>query len=170
MQGINILIPYIGNFSRREILAKMTLGRCVKFNWVLILLFQGLSMKTYNRVYFSLSLFLAISGRSRTQRKLNPHEKFRIYGIALNTIKPVLATTSEAKTSCILWHYFAGPILVHVRSNLDNSNMGIWTVIFLSFGKTLKLLICKMHMIGSTQGVFFFSGRTVIVNITKVGS
>ena len=30
--GINpkIQIPYIGNFSRREMLAKMPLGRCVK--------------------------------------------------------------------------------------------------------------------------------------------
>ena len=35
-------------------------------------------MKTYCRVYFSLCLFLAISGRSRTQRKLNPREKFPI--------------------------------------------------------------------------------------------
>ena len=38
-------------------------------------------MKTYSRVYFSLCLFLAISERSRTQRKLNPREKFPIYGI-----------------------------------------------------------------------------------------
>ena len=30
------LIPYIGNFSRRVILAKMTLGRCVKFSLSLI--------------------------------------------------------------------------------------------------------------------------------------
>ena len=26
------VVPYIGNFSRQEILAKMTLGRCVKFS------------------------------------------------------------------------------------------------------------------------------------------
>ena len=42
---------------------------------------------------FSLCLFLAISGRSRTQRKLNPHDKFPIYGKwylltwAWNTVK-----------------------------------------------------------------------------------
>ena len=38
-------------------------------------------MKTYSRVYFSLCLFLAILRRSRTQRKLNPREKFPMYGI-----------------------------------------------------------------------------------------
>ena len=38
-------------------------------------------LKTYSRVYFSLCLFLAISGRSRSQRKLKPRKKFRIYGI-----------------------------------------------------------------------------------------
>ena len=38
-------------------------------------------MKTYSRVYFSLHLILAISGRSRTQQKLNTHVKFAIYGI-----------------------------------------------------------------------------------------
>ena len=38
-------------------------------------------MKTYSRVYFSLCLFLAISDRSRTQWKLNPLEKFPIYGM-----------------------------------------------------------------------------------------
>ena len=30
--GMHNVIPYIGNFSRREILAKMPLGRCVKFS------------------------------------------------------------------------------------------------------------------------------------------
>ena len=64
-------LPYMGNFSRREILAKMTLN----FHWVLFSLFQGLSMKTYSRVYFSLCLFLANSGRSRTQRKIKSHTK-----------------------------------------------------------------------------------------------
>ena len=28
----NSYIPYIGNFSRREILTKLPLGRCVKFS------------------------------------------------------------------------------------------------------------------------------------------
>ena len=37
-------------------------------------------MKMYCRVYFSLCLYLAVLGRSRTQRKLNPREKFPIYG------------------------------------------------------------------------------------------
>ena len=36
-------------------------------------------MKTYSKVYFSLCLFLAISWRLRTQRKLNPQEQFLIY-------------------------------------------------------------------------------------------
>ena len=38
-------------------------------------------MKTYSRIYFSLCLFLAISGRSRIWLKLNPREKFPIYGM-----------------------------------------------------------------------------------------
>ena len=46
----------------------------LNFHRVLFFLFQGLSMKTYSRVYFSLSLFLAISRRSQTQRKLNQRE------------------------------------------------------------------------------------------------
>ena len=29
---IDVYIPYIGNFSRRELLAKMPLGRCVNFS------------------------------------------------------------------------------------------------------------------------------------------
>ena len=76
----NINIPYIGNFSHREILTKIPLRRCVKFSMILFSLFQGESMKTCSRVNFSLCLFLAISERSRTQRKLNPREKFPIYG------------------------------------------------------------------------------------------
>ena len=38
-------------------------------------------MKTYSRVYFSPSLFLAISGRSQTKWKLKPRKIFPIYGI-----------------------------------------------------------------------------------------
>ena len=47
-------------------------------------------MKTYSRVYFSLCLFLAISGRSRTQWKLNPREKFPIYGIILYCVTQIV--------------------------------------------------------------------------------
>ena len=65
----------VGKFWR-----KRRLEGVLNFHWVLFSLFQGLPMKTYSRVYFSLCLFLAISGRSRTYRKLNPHEKFPIYG------------------------------------------------------------------------------------------
>ena len=53
----------------------MLLDRCVKYSPSLFSLFQGLSMKTYRRVYFSLCLFLAISGILRTQWKLNPRKK-----------------------------------------------------------------------------------------------
>ena len=67
-------IPYIGNFPHLEILANMTLGRCAKFHRVLFSLFQALSVNT--RVYFSLSLFLAISGRSRARRKLIPDIRY----------------------------------------------------------------------------------------------
>ena len=45
----------------------------VNFHWVIFSLFQGL--------IFAVSIFLAISGRSRIQRKLNPREKFPIYGM-----------------------------------------------------------------------------------------
>ena len=79
-------ILYIGNFSRREFWRKWHLEGVLNFHRVIFSLFQGLSMKRYSRVYFSLCLFLAISGRSRTQRKLNPREKFPIYGIAVYRI------------------------------------------------------------------------------------
>ena len=51
------------------------------FHGVLFSAFQGLSMKTYSycSVYFSLCLILAISGRLRTQRKLNSRKKFLMY-------------------------------------------------------------------------------------------
>ena len=68
----------VGKFWR-----KCRLEGVLNFHRVIFLLFQGLSTKTYSRVYFSLCLFLAISGRSRPQRKLNPREKFSIYGMSL---------------------------------------------------------------------------------------
>ena len=40
-------------------------------------------MQMYSRVYLPLCQLLAISGRSRTQRNLNPREKFPIYGSLL---------------------------------------------------------------------------------------
>ena len=62
----------------------MPLWRCVKFSLNhFFLLFQGLSMKTFSRVYFSMCQFLAISGRSQTQRKLNQCEKLSIYSTRL---------------------------------------------------------------------------------------
>ena len=69
-----------GIFRVGKIWRKWCLEGVLNFHWVLFALFQGLSMKTYSRVYFSLCLFLVISGRSRTQRKLNPREQFPIYG------------------------------------------------------------------------------------------
>ena len=52
-------------------------------------------MKTYRSVNFSLCLFFAISGRSRTQRKLNLREKFPIYGtihlVIVSDINPELS-------------------------------------------------------------------------------
>ena len=77
---VYIYEPYIGNFPHQEILAKRTLGRRVKFS-VVFSLFQGLAMKMYSRVYFSLWKYLAISGRSQTQLKLNPRKKLPIYDI-----------------------------------------------------------------------------------------
>ena len=74
------------NTASREFFASgIFLRKCrfegvLNIHWVLFSLFQGLSMKKYSRVYFSLCLFSAILGRSRTQRKLNPRKKFPIYG------------------------------------------------------------------------------------------
>ena len=45
------------------------------FHWVLFLLFKALSMETSNTVYFSLFL------ESKNLAKINPREKFLIYGI-----------------------------------------------------------------------------------------
>ena len=70
-----------GIFRVGKFWQKGRLEGVLNFHWVLFSLFQGLSMKTYSRVYFSVCLFFAISWRSRTQRKLNPREKFPIYSI-----------------------------------------------------------------------------------------
>ena len=69
-----------GIFRAGKFWRKCRLEGVLNFHWVLFSLLKGLSMKTYSRVYFLLCLFLAITGRSRTQRKLNPREKFPIYG------------------------------------------------------------------------------------------
>ena len=66
----------VGKFWR-----KWRLEVVLNFHRVLFSLFQRLSMMKYSRVYFSRCLFLAISGRSRTQRKLSPRGKFPIYGM-----------------------------------------------------------------------------------------
>ena len=64
-----------GIFCVRKFWQKCHLEGVLNFHRVLFSLDQGLSMKTYSRVYFSLCLFLAISPRSRTQQKFNPSEK-----------------------------------------------------------------------------------------------
>ena len=45
-------IPHLENFSRREFFAKCRLEGVLNIHGVLFSLFQGLSMKTYSRVYF----------------------------------------------------------------------------------------------------------------------
>ena len=62
-------------FASGKFWQKLRLEGVLNFHRVLFLLFQGLSMKTFSRVYFSLCLFLAISGRSRTQRKIKSMQK-----------------------------------------------------------------------------------------------
>ena len=66
-------------FASGIFLRKCRLEGVLNIHGVLFSLFQGLSMQTYSRVYFSLCLFSAISGRSQTQRKLNQRKKFPIY-------------------------------------------------------------------------------------------
>ena len=63
-------------------------------------------MKTYRKVYFSLCLFLAISGRLRTQRELNPRVKFPIYSIPVKQTCYLVMTgmITLAKPSCWWWH------------------------------------------------------------------
>ena len=67
-----IIIKYIGNFSSRENWIKWRQEGVLNFHRVLFSLFKGFSMETYSRVYFSLCLFLAISGRlqPRPTRKI----------------------------------------------------------------------------------------------------
>ena len=87
----------VGKFWR-----KCRLEGVLNFHWVLFSLFQGLSMKTHSRVYFSLCLFLAVTGRSRTQRKLNPREKFPIYGIRI-----VIITVVRSEEIFLIYSTFA---------------------------------------------------------------
>ena len=70
-------------FCVGKLCRKWSFGCVLNFHRVLFSLFQGLSMKTYSGVYFLLRLFLGISGRLRTQRKLNPREKYPIYGMMM---------------------------------------------------------------------------------------
>ena len=52
------------------------------FHGILFSLFEGIFVDyIYGRVYFSLCLILAISGRSRTQWNLNPRKNFPIYSM-----------------------------------------------------------------------------------------
>ena len=70
----------LGIFRIWKFWQKWRLTDALNFQWVLFSLFEGLSMKTYNRVYILLCLFLVIPGTTRTQWKLNPCENFPIYG------------------------------------------------------------------------------------------
>ena len=51
------VIPYIGNFSCREILAKMMIERCVKFSQSPILLFQHSQWRRIVWLIFAVSIF-----------------------------------------------------------------------------------------------------------------
>ena len=86
-----MLITYYREFfALVNFLRKWHLEGVLNFHRFLFLLFQGLSINKYSRVYFSLCLFLAISGRSQTQRKLNPCQKFPIYGIVCYKPPPLV--------------------------------------------------------------------------------
>ena len=61
VQFLSTVLVY-WEFSRLEILAKMALGRFVKFSPSHIFAILKISMKTYSRVYFSMCLFLVIQG------------------------------------------------------------------------------------------------------------
>ena len=72
---LSIVILYIRNFSPRDILAKMTLERCVKYWLSPIFPIQRLSMKGNGLTLFSLGFFFWQVRESQPQRKLNPHKK-----------------------------------------------------------------------------------------------
>ena len=88
-------------------------------------------MKTYSRVYFSLCLFLAISGRSRTQQKLNPREKLPIYGSSFTfPISLLKQIKHNVCIACIPWrelqHCFicrsdVGPVSFEAIGIIDSS-------------------------------------------------
>ena len=56
-------------------------------------------MKTYHKVYLSLCQFLAISGRSQTQRKVTPREKFLIYGTWSSMYEYLMSQTNHWGTT-----------------------------------------------------------------------
>ena len=99
----------------------------LNFHWVLFSLFQGESIKTYSRVNFSLCLFLAISGRSRTKRILNPREKFPIYGMSFflyyykySVCKLISSTTSKLNNILQFDHQFATVIKSVISGSVCN--------------------------------------------------
>ena len=71
-------------------------------------------MKRYGRVYFSLFLLLAISGRSQTQRKLNPHEKFPIY-VNRKSVLPLFMLLALVSSATYRDH-FVWRLSVHDRT------------------------------------------------------
>ena len=92
-------LPYIGNFSRREILVKMRIRRCIKFSPSPIF---AISMTLNEDVEFIfLCLFLAVSGRSRTHQKLNPREKFPIYGKLAKSINTCTWNMATEASDCL---------------------------------------------------------------------
>ena len=108
-----------GNFRVRKFWWKRRSQGVLNFHWVLFSLFQGLTIKTYSRLNVLLCLFLSISGRSQTQRKLNPPEKFPIYGTSYSLfisyrILIALLTTSNS-------FLLAPPILLEIMSSSHSS-------------------------------------------------
>ena len=145
----------------------------LNLHWVLFSLFQGLSMKTYNKVYFSLCLFLAISGRSRTQRKFNSREKFPIYG-TLNTEEemPFVKFYSKLMLKGVVILVTPNlPFLIydsakfhqkHRQSIIICFSIGKWHVLGLNQKKNASLYTlptpmpyscCKLTMVGKVEVV-----------------
>ena len=75
---IKYVVPYIRNFSRREFLAKMTLGRCVKFS---LSPFFAISKTLNEDVKYGLFFAVSIFGDFRkvaNSTKIKPMRKIRI--------------------------------------------------------------------------------------------
>ena len=103
-------VPYIGNFLHREILAKMTLGRCVKFSLSPIFpISRTLNEDVKYGLFFAVSIFgnfreVANSGKIKPTQKIPDIRYILMRYNHLNCLSPLKYLSNSA-----YWFVFRTP-------------------------------------------------------------